>query len=242
MRLGALDRIQEFSNWIGAGHPGIICRFRPVSILQRSSPNGHDFVARPPVSFPLEGEMRNVIRVVFIAAMLMSAACVPAYGPAGMPMMPVAPYHPPVYGPMMPVPSQSAPRGGWDNVMMLPAGAALDVLTADGRRTAGSFVAATNTWVRVQLAGGTETEIGAADVIRIDRWLGGPAGAQSVARDAAKGALVGAGAMGVLGLLVGHVPPARAFAAGALASAYQHEEMGRVYRRSVIVYLAAQSR
>jgi hypothetical protein len=58
------------------------------------------------------------------------------------------------------------------------------------------------------------------------------------ARDAAKGAAVGAGAMGVLGLLVGAAPPARVVAAGAIASAYNSAETGRALRRTVTVYLA----
>ena len=190
----------------------------------------------------METEKKRAMMALAAAFSLMSGACVPAYGPGALRMMPAAPYGPPLYGPAMPVTSQSAPIGRWDNVMMLPGGAALDVLTTDGQRRAGTFISATYTVVRVQLPDAREVQIAASDVVRIDRWLGGPQGASSATRDAAKGAAVGAGAVGVLGLLAGRLPPARVFAAGAIASAYQNEETARAYRHSVIVYLAAQSR
>ena len=190
----------------------------------------------------MEIDAKRALIGLAAACSLMSAACVPAYGPGAMRMMPSFPYGPPVYGPAMPVAPQSVPIGRWDNVMMLPGGAALDVLTTDGGRTAGTFISATYTILRVQVPDAREVQIAASDVVRIDRWFGGPQGAPSATRDAAKGAAVGAGAVGVLGLLAGRLPPARVFAAGAIVGAYQNEETARAYRHSVIVYLAAQSR
>jgi hypothetical protein len=185
--------------------------------------------------------MKKTLIGLPLALVVLTAGCVPVFGPAATPMMPYA-YRPPAaYGPSVALSPSVAPIGRWDNVMMLPAGAALEVLRTDGTKTSAAFVTATSAAVRVQPDGGSEIEIPAALVLRIDRWLGGPEGAQSVARDAAKGALVGAGAIGVVGLLVGHMPPAHTFGAGAAGGAYQNAELGRAARRSVIVYLAAVS-
>jgi len=180
--------------------------------------------------------MKKALMIIPFAAAATTAACVPMYGGALNGVTPAYPYRPAVYGPSMPIPTGS-PVGRWDHVMMLPRGASIEVLTADGQRTAAAFVTATNSIVRVHTDAG-ETEIAADTVIRVDRWYGGPAGAASVARDAGKGAAVGAGAIGVLGLLVGAAPPARVVAAGAIAGAYNSAETGRAVRRTITVYLA----
>jgi hypothetical protein len=182
--------------------------------------------------------MKKLLVIIPFAAAAMTTACAPMYG-AAMPGMPAAyPSRVPVmYGPSVPVATATVPFGRWDNVMMLPYGAAIEVLSADGRRTSAGFVSATNTSVRVQSAAG-EVEIPADSVIRIDRWSGGPEGARSVARDAARGAAVGAGAIGVMGLLLGRTPPARALAAGAIVGGYDNAQAGRALRRSIVIYLA----
>jgi hypothetical protein len=180
--------------------------------------------------------MKKALIIIPFAASVVTTACVPMYG-AGMHAMPSAyAYRPPAYGPSVSI-AAGTPVGRWDNVMMLPPGTALEILTADGQRIAAAFVTATNARLRVQSEAG-ETEIAADTVMRVDRWYGGPEGARSVARDAAKGAAVGAGAMGVLALLVGAPPPARVVGAGAIVGAYNYAEAGRVQRRTVIVYLA----
>jgi hypothetical protein len=183
--------------------------------------------------------MKIALLIIPLAAAAATTACVPMYGAQAMHGAPVAypPYQPAVYGPSIPVGAMTPSVGRWDNVMMLPYGASLDVLTADGRRMSAEFVAATSTLVRVQSASG-EIEIPAQGVIRIDRWLGGAEGARSVARDAARGAAVGAGAIGVLGLLVGHMPPAHTFVGGAIAGGYDNAQAGRALRHSITVYLA----
>lgn len=182
--------------------------------------------------------MKIALVIIPLAAAAATTACVPMYGAQAIHGAPGAnPYHPAVYGPSIPVGAAAPSVGRWDNVMMLAYGASLDVLTADGRRISAEFVAATIMLVRVQAASG-EIEIPAQGIIRIDRWYGGPEGARSVARDAARGAAVGAGAIGVLGLLVGHMPPAHTFAAGAIAGGYDSAQAGRAVRRSITIYLA----
>jgi hypothetical protein len=179
--------------------------------------------------------MKKALIIIPFAAAAAATGCVPMYG-AGMRAMPGAYPYRPVYGPSVSIPMAS-PVGRWDNVMMLPRGASIEVLTADGQRTTAGFVAATNTVLRLQSNAG-EKEISAGEIMRVDRWYGGPDGARSTARDAAKGAAVGAGAMGVLGLLAGVAPPARVVAAGAIAGAYESAEAGRAQRHTVTIYLA----
>ena len=181
--------------------------------------------------------MKKALIIIPFTALGATAGCVPMYG-APMHASPAAalPFRPAVYGPSVGM-GNTGPIGRWDNVMMLPRGTSIEVLTADGQRTTATFVNATNTLLQVQSQNG-EAEIAAESVIRIDRWYGGPAGSKSVARDAAKGAAVGAGAMGVLGLLTGVAPPTRVVAAGAIAGAYSYAESGRAMRTSTIVYLA----
>jgi hypothetical protein len=180
--------------------------------------------------------MKKALIIIPFAALVATTGCVPMYGAAmhGSPAM--FPIRPGVYGPSVGLGS-TGPIGRWDNVMMLPRGTSIDVLTADGQRTSATFVTATNTLLRVE-SDSAESEIPAETVVRIDRWYGGPVGTKSVARDAAKGAAVGAGAMGVLGLLSGIVPPARVVAGGAIIGAYNYAESGRAMRTSTIVYLA----
>lgn len=177
-------------------------------------------------------------KLLFIIPFAIGAtACVPMYGANGPHAgYPPYPYRGP-YGPAFGVASAALPIGRWDNVIMQPEGAWLDVLTADGRRTAGALVTATNDFVRLRLESG-EVDIASDGVLRVDRFIGGPQGPESVKRDAATGAAFGAGVVGVLGLVAGRVPPARLFAAGAIAGAYQNAEAGRYLRSSTIIYLA----
>ena len=181
--------------------------------------------------------MKNVLMIIPFAVAAVTTACVPMYsGSAMRGMPPAALSRSPTYGPSIPVAAPAA-VGRWDNVMMLPYGAAIEVLSAEGQRTSARFVAATTAFVRVQSVAG-EAEIPAEAVLRIDRWLGGPEGTPSVVRDAARGAAVGAGAVGVLGLLVGRMPPARTLAAGAIVGGYNNAQTGRALRQSVTIYLA----
>jgi hypothetical protein len=209
-----------------------------VSIFQSSSPDGHDSGPSRRLWFSPEAVMKIALTIIPFAAAALTTACVPMYGgPAMRGMPPAYLSHPPAYGPSIPVAGAPAAVGRWDNVMMLPYGAAIEVLSADGQRTSASFVAATTAFVRVQSVAG-EAEIPAEAVVRIDRWLGGPEGTRSVTRDAARGAAVEAGAIGVIGLLVGRMPPARTFAAGAIVGGYDNAQAGRALRQAVIIYLA----
>jgi hypothetical protein len=71
--------------------------------------------------------------------------------------------------------------------------------------------------------------------MRVDRLAGGT---RSAVKDAARGAAFGAGVVGVLGLIAGHAPPARVFAAGAIIGAEQNVELGSLARGATTIYLA----
>ena len=153
--------------------------------------------------------MRALVLLVVTVVAGLSMACAPvhgAYGPSAMRgwsqnALP---------GPSLNI---AAVTGRWDNVMMLPRGARILVLQMDGVQAEGELVSATATSLKVQVAGG-EVAIAVEDIARIDRVA-----ASAKKRQALSGAAHGAGFVGLLGLIVGQAPPARLFAAGALAGA-----------------------
>ena len=128
----------------------------------------------------------------------------------------------------------SLPVGRWDNVMMTAVGTPLLVLMKDGTTASGDVVSATSEMLRLRVASG-EVDLVAVDVMRVDRLSGG---ARSVVKDGARGAAFGAGAVAVLGLIVGHVPPPRLFAAGAIVGAEQNAQIGSLERGATTIYLA----
>jgi hypothetical protein len=128
----------------------------------------------------------------------------------------------------------SLPIGRWDNVMMTAVGTPLLVLMMDGTTATGNVVAATSDSLRLRVASG-EVELAAADVMRVDRLSGG---ARNVVKDGARGAAFGAGVVGVLGLIAGHMPPPRLFAAGGIVGAHQSIELAGLARGSSTIYLA----
>src|SRR5262245_60012016 len=101
------------------------------------------------------------------------------YAPARPPMVAAAPLLP------------SMPIGRWDNVMRLPRGSIVDVLSANGQAFVGQVIGADGFSVRVVVQG-VEQQIPRADVVRVDLVdLPG-----SEVREAAKGVGLGA-ALGV---------------------------------------------
>ena len=173
--------------------------------------------------------MRAALIVVTVATL--TSACAPIHGyglmshPRGWPNAPVA-------GPSL---NLATVTGRWDNVMMLPAGARVVVLHMDGTQAEGDVVAASATSVTLAVASG-RVEIAADAVARVDRL-----GATGRLRRSVSGAAHGAGAVGLIGLIAGTAPPARLFAAGAIAGAEAgaHAPVGSGPQ---IVYLATQIR
>jgi hypothetical protein len=132
------------------------------------------------------------------------------------------------------VDTASLPIGRWDNVMMSGVGTPVMVLMMDSKTASGEIVSATSDTLRLRVASG-ELEIAAADVMRVDRLAGGP---REAVKDSARGAAFGSGVVGALGLITGHVPPPRLFAAGAIVGAYQNYELASLARGATTIYLA----
>jgi hypothetical protein len=128
----------------------------------------------------------------------------------------------------------SLPVGRWDNVMMSAVGTPLVVLMMNGTTANGELVSATSESVRLHVASG-EVDLEAADVMRVDRVTGG---ARDAVKDGVRGAAFGAGVVGVLGLIAGHVPPPRLFAAGGIIGAEQNIELARLVKGATTIYLA----
>jgi hypothetical protein len=178
--------------------------------------------------------MRKLLAVVTLATL--TSAC----ATAGYPYQQLPPgYYPGsrVYGPQMGLPPYQPavqPIGRWDNVMMLAAGTTVQVLLMDGGVATGRVAAADSSSLSLRVVSGN-VELASAKIVRIDR-LDGP---ESAVKDGAKGAALGAGVVGVLGLIAGKAPPARLFAAGGIIGAYNNVELGQAARRNAIIYLAA---
>lgn len=172
---------------------------------------------------------RAVLVVIAVAGL--STACAPMYGRYGGPGL-RGWSHTSMPGPSM---NAAAVTGRWDNVMMLPRHARIHVLRMDGSQAEGAIVSATAATLKLSVAAG-EVEIPADDVARIDR-----VSASAKKRQALSGAAHGAGLVGFLGLLAGQAPPARLFAAGALAGAEAGYHAG-VPGGPHTVYLAPQLR
>ena len=126
------------------------------------------------------------------------------------------------------------PVGRWDNVMMSAVGTPLMVLTMTGTTASGTVVSATRDALRLRVAAG-EVDLAAAEVMRVDRLAGGPRG---VVKDGARGAAFGAGIVGVVGLIAGHLPPPRLFAAGAIVGAHQNIQLAGLASGATTIYLA----
>jgi hypothetical protein len=141
------------------------------------------------------------------------------------------PMHPRPYGPQVSL--GVLPVGRWDNVMMTAVGTPLFVLMMNGNTASGDVVSVTDETLRLHVASG-EVDLAAANVMRVDRV----STRGDVVKDGARGAAYGAAVVGVLGLIVGHVPPARIFAAGGIIGANQSVQDSLATQRAAIIYLA----
>ena len=147
-----------------------------------------------------------MVRAMLVAMVAVgSTACAPVhggYGRSGLRAWSSAPEAPI---------NVAGVTGRWDNVMMLPRNARIHVLRMDGARAEGEIVSASAAALKLIVAAG-EVEIPADEVARVDHLSGSVRKSQALS-----GAAHGAGLVGFLGLLAGEMPPARLFAAGALA-------------------------
>jgi hypothetical protein len=116
--------------------------------------------------------------------------------------------------------------------MMTAVGTRLFVLMMNGDTASGEIVAASDDNLRLHVAAGV-VDLPASRVMRVDRMTTGG----DVVRNGARGAAFGAGVVGVLGLIAGHVPPARLFAAGGIIGADQNVQ-NSFAARGATIYLA----
>lgn len=142
------------------------------------------------------------------------------------------PMYPRAVGPQIDL--AALPIGRWDNVMMSAVGTPLMALMMDGATASGPVVHATRDALRLRVAAG-EVDLAAADIMRVDRLAGG---GRAVVKDGVRGAAFGAGVVGVLALIVGHVPPPRLFAAGAIVGAHQNIQLAGLPAGATTIYLA----
>jgi hypothetical protein len=147
----------------------------------------------------------------------------------------------PVAGPpVMPVDTSAAARGRWDQVMRLPAGAVIDVLTRDSSAYVGQLRGTDGLTVRV-MVNGIEEQIARGDVLRVDLvdLPGSEVGA--VAKRATAGALLGLGAAALIGGVIGGEawpPPGALLRGGAAIGGVAGGEAALVARQGRLVYLA----
>jgi hypothetical protein len=174
---------------------------------------------------------------VIAAAALLASGCSPLMYP-GAQAGPYG-YAPPsraraAYAPEPP------PYERWDNVMRLPHGAVIDVLTRDGAANVGPFTGADIRSVR--LAGDKqEREIDRAEVVRVDLVALPGSGVRSVARSAMGGALLGAGAAALFSAVIGGEmwpPPGVLLRGGAALGGVSAGSAAASNRQSRLIYLA----
>jgi hypothetical protein len=176
--------------------------------------------------------MKKVLAALLPMTLL---ACAPLPYAMGRYPGPHARVHPYPYRPAPAEAPAASVVGRWDNVMLLPVGTPVQVLTFDGRKPEGQLTWADAATLRLQTASG-EYAVAVEDVMRVDR-LPLPA-SRDYGKAAARGAAAGAGVVGVLGLLVGQMPPARVFAAGAVMGAGATVQDASYLRGPVMIYLA----
>ncbi len=131
--------------------------------------------------------------------------------------------------------SPTSAVGRWDTVMLLPAGTPVQVLTFDGRKPAGDVTSVDGATLRLVTPSG-EIALARADVMRVDRLP--PPSSREYREAAGRGAAVGLGVVGIIGLIAGHMPPARVFAAGAITGAGSGIQDASCLRGAVTIYLA----
>ena len=169
-------------------------------------------------------------RLVLLLPLVVTAAC--AYPPMSVAGAYQSPYpmSPRSYGPQVNL--AAPPIGRWDNVMMTAVGTRLFVLMMNSDTASGEIVTASDDNLRLHVAAGV-VDLPASRVMRVDRITTG----RDVVKDGARGAAFGAGVVGVLGLIAGHVPPVRLFAAGGIVGADQNVQ-NSFAAKGATIYLA----
>ena len=174
---------------------------------------------------------------VIVAAALVATGCAPLMYPGAQP----GPYGyaPPsrsraAYAPEPP------PFERWDNVMRLPYGAVIDVLTSDGAAHVGLFAGADIGAVRIT-TDKQETGIDRGEVVRVDLVSLPGSNVRAVARSAAGGALLGVGAAALFSAVIGGgmwPPPGVLLRGGAAVGGLSAGTAAATNRQPRLIYLA----
>ncbi len=156
----------------------------------------------------------------------------------------------PVRGyPLMPhyaqprVQAEPVPIGRWDNVMRLPRGSTVDVLTTDGAANVGPIQGSDVSSVRL-VVDSVERRIERRDIVRVDLVDLAGSEVRGVARKAARGALLGVGfAALVTGVIGGELwpPPGAALRAGAAIGGVGGGQTELLRRAGRLIYLAPEA-
>ncbi len=137
---------------------------------------------------------------------------------------------------------EPVPIGRWDNVMRVPRGSTVDVLTSDGAANVGPTLGSDVSSVRL-VVDGIERRIERRDVVRVDLVNLAGSEVRAVARKAARGALLGAGLAALVSGVVGGEawPPPGPLLRGGAAIGGVGAGQAEVHRRSGrLIYLAPQ--
>jgi len=185
----------------------------------------------------------SCVSPALLLAAVTTTGCASYMAPYGL--GPARPY-PSAYNRPLPPPVDPSlmARGRWDNVMRLPAGAVVDVLTKDGLAYVGNLSGADGYRIRV-LSNGIEEGIARADVMRVDLvdLPGSEVGA--VAKRTVGGAALGLGAAALIGAVVGGPlwpPPAAMLRGGAALGGTAGASAAIAARAGRLVYLAEDQR
>jgi hypothetical protein len=174
---------------------------------------------------------------VIVAAALIASGCSPLMYPGAQAGR---------YGYPPPSPARAThaaeplPFERWDNVMRLPHGAVIDVLTRDGAANVGPFAGADIRSVRL-LGVKQEREIDRAEVVRVDLVSLPGSSARSIARSAMGGALLGAGAAALFSAVIGGdmwPPPGVLLRGGAAVGGLSAGTAAAAGRQGRLIYLA----
>ena len=180
--------------------------------------------------------------LVLVPAAAMTTGCahmVSPYGPAYRPHGVARPY-----ALAAPVDPELAARGRWDNVMRLPRGTVIDVLTMDGAAYVGALDSVDGATVRVLVRGG-DHEIARANVMRIDLVDLPGSEVRAVARQTGIGAAVGLGAAALISGVIGGSawpPPGALLRTGAAIGGVAGAGAAMTARSQRAVYLAEHQR
>lgn len=138
---------------------------------------------------------------------------------------------------------EQTPTGRWDNVMRLPQGSTVDVLTTNGAANVGTFLAADIDSIHLAV-NGAQLRITRADVVRIDLVDLAGSEVEAVTRKAARGALLGVGVAAIVAGVIGGEawpPPGQALRAGAAIGGVSAGQAELWRREGRAIYLAPQT-